>query len=206
MTIPDYARAARLAYKTLLALHIESIPVDPLQILSFCRNTSIRTYEEITPLFGLSDPSHFRWYMMDNKDAMTIRRDMGGKAVYELLYDSHGSPSRRRFTLAHELGHIILKHSLEERFEEKEADFFASQLLAPAPVLEMLKEYGVPLDADTVADIFYISQSAAAIVCTQRPPCPDRSLCAEIQRQFAPWARSLATSFSLPASACRRIS
>lgn len=199
----DYARATRMAYKTLLALHIESFPVDPLQILSFCKNTSVRTYEEVTPLVGLSDPFHFRWYMMDNKDAMTIRRDMGGKAVYELLYDSHGSPSRRRFTLAHELGHIILKHSQEERFEEREADFYASQLLAPAPVLEMLKERGVHLDQDTVADIFYISQSAASLCITRETTCPDRTLCADLKRQFEGWAKS---QISLPALVCRKIS
>lgn len=48
---------------------------------------------------------------------------------------------RQRFTLAHELGHLILKGRLAEHLdEEKAADRFAGAFLAPAP--EVRKELG----------------------------------------------------------------
>ena len=87
--IPDYNRAARLAYKTILSLHIESFPIDPMMIFSFCKNTVIRTYEEAAPYFGLSDADHFKWYVADNKDALTVRREYDdGTIRYEMIYEA----------------------------------------------------------------------------------------------------------------------
>lgn len=177
--IPDYDRAARMAYKTLLALYIESLPVDPLLILSHCKNTVIRTYEEITPLFGISDPEHFRYYVMNGKDALTVRRDFGGNIGYELFYYSRGNPLRRRFTLAHELGHVILKHAQEAPFEEKEADYYAAQLLAPHPIISQL-----PPDPDLIGRVFCLSRKAAEIAV--KPPVhrTDTELYPQIKRLF----------------------
>lgn len=176
----DYNRAARLAYKTLLALHIETLPVDPLQILSFCRNTTVHTYTEVMYLFGKTSRSAFKADCMEGKEAMTIRRDFGSRIGYELIYDNHVQPLRQRFTLAHELGHILMKHHDETPSEEREADYFASQLLAPHPIVEAM-----PDDADLIASTFHLSRTASRMTLLPPRHVRDEELYTMIRRQFA---------------------
>lgn len=180
---PDYNRAARLAYKTLLSLHIESLPVDPLMILSYCRNTRVRTYDEIADRFGLSDPAHMKWYYLDNKDAYTVRQELHGVTVYEMIYDSHVHPARQRFTLAHELGHIVLKHSQEQWWEEKEADYYAAQLLAPHPLTSLY-----PSDPVQIADRFHLSRHAAQMALMPPSHIPDPEMYGLIRKAFGVYA------------------
>lgn len=186
---PDLDRASRFAYKTLLALHIDRVPVEPLQILSFCRNTVVHTYSEVMGLFGKTNRSSFKLDCMEGKDAVTIRHEYDGRTIYELLYDNGAHRLRQRFTLAHELGHIVLRHSLEEPFEEVEADYFASQLLMPHPLLET---FGEEITPDLIADTFQTSKMAARIA--SRPPRHhrDEELYTLLQRQFTGVLRRLA--------------
>lgn len=77
-------------------------------------------------------------------------------------------PSRQRFTAAHELGHILLdhmgRHTLVNREPsdtdnpiEREANIFASRLLAPACVL-----WGCHVrDAKTISEMCKISRQSA---------------------------------------------
>ena len=183
---PDYSRAARLAYKSLLALHIDSFPVDPLVVLSYCKNTHVRTYDEIASRFGISDPAHLKWYYLDNRDAYTVRQEKSGVTLYELIYDSHVNPYRRRFTLAHELGHIILNHRHEEWWEEQEADCFAAQLLAPKPVFPLFTSYGTDMtNPETVSGIFGLSHAASEIAARPTKQDADPDISAMLQAQFA---------------------
>lgn len=189
---PDYNRAARLAYKTLLSLHIESLPVDPLMILSFCRNTRVRTYDEIAARFGISDPAHMKWYYLDNKDAYTVRQELHGVTVYEMIYDSHVHPARQRFTLAHELGHIVLKHSQEQWWEEKEADYYAAQLLAPHPVIELFTSYALnPSDPELLARTFGLSKAASEMAALPPHHRTDAELSREIKASFEPFIETM---------------
>ena len=186
---PNYERSARMAYKTLLALSIDAFPVDPLMVLSFCKHTAVHTYEEIIPLFGMSDPAYFRWYVMGDKDAMTLRQDLGnGRTIYEMVYDSRVRPSRLRFTLAHELGHIILKHKQETVVQEREADCFAAHLLAPRPVLVLLSEYGVRMDdPSAVSEIFGLSMSASEVTIRDTFRSQDKELTESVKKLFSSW-------------------
>lgn len=187
--IPDYNRAARLAYKTILSLHIESFPIDPMMIFSFCKNTVIRTYEEAAPYFGLSDADHFKWYVADNKDALTVRREYDdGTIRYEMIYDSRGNPCRRRFTLAHELGHIVMKHHQEQWWEEKEADYYAAQLLAPHPVFDLFPRYSMnPSDPELIARTFGLSKAASEMAVLPPHHKTDAELSREIKASFEPF-------------------
>lgn len=75
---------------------------------------------------------------------------------------------RQRFTVAHELGHILMGHtdkcgvmyrdpSPNDDPKEQAVNVFAARLLAPAIVL---RDLGIT-DADQIADICQISQTAA---------------------------------------------
>lgn len=68
--------------------------------------------------------------------------------------------ARQRFTIAHELGHILLHHfnsNLSNEYIEKEANMFAIRLLAPTCIIKELNINTV----DQLAKTFNISAEAA---------------------------------------------
>ena len=83
--------------------------------------------------------------------------------LYLVLTDDAGAAGarRRRFTQAHELGHILLEHETDGPQQEREADRFASALLLPAPALCEFWRQGSRPTAGQLADWFFVSISAA---------------------------------------------
>lgn len=88
-----------------------------------------------------------------------------------IVYDDEATKGRRRFTIAHEFGHIFLGHELAKGYhgrrtfntykpkDETEADTFAARLLAPACVL-----WGLDLHKwEDIARVCDISEAAAKI-------------------------------------------
>ena len=74
---------------------------------------------------------------------------------------------RSRFTVAHEIGHIVLEHKHRDDLEElqhNEANCFARNLLVPAPLLKLVVvDYSESLEnQSTLNKAFYISYKAAA--------------------------------------------
>ena len=74
-----------------------------------------------------------------------------------IYYNDANCKERIRFTILHEIGHIILDHSEESDLSESEANFFAKYALAPPPLVGMARceDY---LD---ISKKFYISKEAA---------------------------------------------
>lgn len=97
-------------------------------------------------------------------EGLTIRH--GGR--YLILYDDRIENKRRlSFTLAHELGHVLLGHTGEdERREEQEANAFAASLLSPAIVYHYLtyRDTHAPTPQEMTA-IFPLSYEAAVHRC-----------------------------------------
>lgn len=113
----------------------------------------------------------------DEVSALFIAKDGKNYALVNARHHAH----RRRFSLAHELGHILLNHVGEDLEEmpsidappesmrhyaagdsrEKEANIFASALLMPIDMLK--KEYAKGADIDKLAAIFAVSQQAMTI-------------------------------------------
>ena len=166
---PDFDRAVKKAYQVLISLNIKTLPIEPLTILYQCKNTVIRTYADVMALFRVSDLSFFKSLYLEWNDAITLRQVRNGRPIYELFYDSQANSRRMRFTLAHELGHIILNHRQEEDWEEKEADCFASHLLAPRPLFVPLRIHQIDAaDPNVISDIFSLSKTAAKVVINKR--------------------------------------
>ncbi len=93
-------------------------------------------------------------------DGLTVRRD----GQYIILYnDQVGNERRRAFTLAHEVGHILLSHAGERpEVEEREANAFAASLLCPAIAARYLAHRdGSPLTAELLCANFFLSAEAA---------------------------------------------
>lgn len=193
----NFYRAARMAYKTLLSLSIAAFPIDPLMILSYCNNTAVHTYREIMGMCGKTNRIAFRLDFMEGKEAITIQRNFGNRIGYELFYDDLIYSLRRRFTLAHELGHVILKHHMEEAFEELEADYYAAQLLVPHPIVEALNNAGVQINPEFISSTFEVSKAAARMA--MMPPKHSRNdeLYAQLQHQFETFINEQAMSIAI---------
>lgn len=104
---------------------------------------------------------------------------ISGKVIHndvcKEIYVADESFPRQRFTIAHEIGHIILHHqageninevdyrSSDNNFERKEfqANAFASALLMPKK--DALKVWRALKDVDDFAEYFEVSKKAASI-------------------------------------------
>lgn len=78
---------------------------------------------------------------------------------YGIFYNTALNGRRIRFTLMHEIGHIVLGHKEESPLAKKEADFFAAYALAPYPLIHITDCE----DCFDVEDIFDVSSQCAQI-------------------------------------------
>ena len=124
MKYTDYQNARDLSWQIIIQENINTLPVD---IVSLCRTLGIVV----------------KYYIPDD--------DNDGKSLIidgtpYIFVSSKCSRQRKRFTIAHELGHILLGHvgkyklvnrelSPNDNSIEQAANVFASRLLAPACVL-----------------------------------------------------------------------
>lgn len=128
----DLRRAEEAAYR-LLAEDF-CLPASPLEFLRRRKDVVIQTYADAAESLGMTEEQFERKF--GRADAFTLCQDTAAGKRYIVSYRSGGNPARLRFTLAHELGHIILAHAASGAAEEKEADHFASCFLCPSPVLK----------------------------------------------------------------------
>lgn len=124
MDYKKYRNARDMAWKILLDADVRSLPVN---ISGLCQSMGITV-----KLYDGKDDSDGKSLIMDGRPLLLVSRN---KPV-----------PRQRFTAAHELGHILMGHvGLEGLLNreptpgdnpiEREANIFASRLLAPACVL-----------------------------------------------------------------------
>lgn len=76
---------------------------------------------------------------------------------WHIIYNFDALGERAGFTLAHEIGHIVLGHKVPSLEAEAEADAFAQQLLVPEAVLIYLNLQ----DIFRVRSIFNVSKKCA---------------------------------------------
>ncbi len=83
---------------------------------------------------------------------------------------------RRRFTLAHEMGHLVLEHgplllAEDHRIQERQADVFAAELLMPPELLtweiRRLASLGLRPAVISLARSFVVSRESMAIRCRE---------------------------------------
>lgn len=95
---------------------------------------------------------------IDVKDGFTVIHKYNDERKYYTYYNDNLSPYRQRFTIAHEIKHVIYG---EEEFDEEDeafADHFARVLLAPpCLVMFMIQNHNIL----EISDCFDISEIAA---------------------------------------------
>lgn len=171
MNYRKYKESRNLAWRILVGEGVTKLPVDIVQL---CRNMGIRVQYYSSTVDG--DDGYCT--ILFGRPRIFVRKEC--------------SPERQRFTIAHELGHILLGHvgqynlvnrepNAKDNPIEQEANVFASRILAPACVLWAL-------DARTpeqIAQICRISHQAASFRAKRMAILfeRDRFLTSSIERQ-----------------------
>jgi Zn-dependent peptidase ImmA (M78 family) len=160
----DFVKAQKSADDVLKNSSVKELPVRVKQIANSFPNLKVRTYSWFAKKRGFS-----------HKEVCNLVNSEEGCCLYYesldeylILYnDKIPNKGRKRWTLAHELGHYVMNHnkvsnnsslarsslSEEEYTEfESEANCFARELLAPPPVLNELNLIS-PSNISSICDI-----------------------------------------------------
>ena len=144
-------RIVTAAYSCLLEQKWHTFPIEPVR---FHFSWPVISYQEYARLSDVS-PAVFLEYGYDGFSVA------GLKGQTFILYNDQSPLCRQRFTVAHELGHLLLRHQGHIRRHEEEADFFASLLLLPDAVLNLLRSRGISLTEAFLMKTFGVSRHTA---------------------------------------------
>lgn len=144
------------------------------------------TYGEAGETLGI-DANDFHTFAASNAAFVLKRKNSAGTSIL-LLKSDETNPRRERFSMAHELGHIVLGHDKDDEISEREANIFASVFLCPRPILRTIGSRSI----SEVSSAFKVSLTAASIAIS-RMYIPDRAnkdICEELKRHFKTETRS----------------
>lgn len=170
---PDGKRAAILAAKLLHSLDITSIPI-PIYDIVERLNIGLISYQGIAKdiYCDVGEVAGF----MQSEDGAAMATDDG----YSIAYNDTIPHERKRFTIAHELGHILMDHftkagstklakgktSIKNYFIfEDEADMFAGNLLVPPTLL-----YESKIESQSRIHYFFEVSKSCAYKRTKQTP------------------------------------
>lgn len=165
----DYKEARNKAWDIIFRYEINQFPV---QVKELCERMGVMLYTYRTGA-GLIKDYKLTPYTVNEGFSMSINGHM------LIFYDEEIRPhARKRFTVAHELGHVVMGHladdsavcrggitlwnrgeGVEPAPEEISANVFASRLLAPACVLHALDIH----TAGEIASLCGLSYKAAEV-------------------------------------------
>ena len=158
---PNYSLATTLAYQTLIYNNI-SLPIDPYKIKLQNTKIKILSMQDFSQRFNV--PLEEMTQNGSCDEGYNIVQVKNGIKQATILYNEDiVSNERKRFTIAHEIGHIVLGHTEHSINNEKEADTFASQLLLPHCLLEQLVKFGKAVSESYLKEKFGLSNEAAHI-------------------------------------------
>lgn len=125
------------------------------------------------------------WKTFEHLEGILVRTPLGTVAGVA----SNHSLGRRRFTLAHELGHFLMHEGdfMDEGFEkpangiEREANLFAKELLMPAHMIAQTHKafMSLNIDMDVVSELswaFRVSKESMAIRLSELGLLPENQI------------------------------
>lgn len=168
---PDYKKATNAAYEELQNYDGGYPQIDIFHLLLNHPKIRLHTFTELASRLGVT-VAEFTSDFSESEMGYTVF-DMKNER-WLIYYNDTKSITTVRFTIAHELGHIILRHTEDNSITDKEANCFARNLLCPVPVrkelgLKTIEDYcsafgisvimaEVVIDKDS-NDSFYISDN-----------------------------------------------
>lgn len=171
----DYRKAVQAAEETLEGYGDTLIPLR-LELLMDHLSNEIRliTYSEFMLMQALSIDEVIR--MLDSDLGACVYKPKSGQ--YLIFYNDQMPTDVCRFTIGHELGHIILMHHElaqcdvlsrtyvpRQQYQEfeKEANAFARNLLSPACLANLVNKRSHGTAVQDISRVFYISPKAAKV-------------------------------------------
>lgn len=107
----------------------------PLDCYDLCSQLEI----ELIPYSQLSPEKQKKAYEA-SKDGFNLLVEIAKGIFVQTIYYNDNMPEQRiRFTIMHEIGHIVLDHSEHSDLAESEANHFAKYALAPPPLVHKLQ-------------------------------------------------------------------
>ena len=128
---------------------IHNIPIDPFKILE---NSGF-----VLIPFSKFDDNNRPKEVNDKNDAFSFYSPK--HKTHFIIYNDNKPLPRIRFTLMHELGHIVLGHKGESDLARREADYFAGYSLAPTPLISAYASE----DIYNLSSTFWISKDCAEV-------------------------------------------
>ncbi len=149
--------------KTIIAEFLEDYDVRELPINVFAlaeqMGCKITRASEMPPLNPKNHPGTDRSPLLSS-DGFNLY-DEENKRIVIFLNDFDMPINRQRFTIAHEIAHIILGHHEQGPIIEQEADFAAAYLLAPVSLCLLPGSSSIMDDPAQIQEVFQISNEAA---------------------------------------------
>lgn len=172
---PDYKKAQEEAYKIVQICGQKKLPLSIKKIIKSFPNLRLRSYSKLAKKRNLTLEEVS--ILLDSDEGCLWSRN---NTEFLILYnDQVPNKGRIRFTLAHELGHYILKHNektektkltryslTQDEYDvfEKEANYFAKRLLAPIPLVYNYYINWKDIASETIQDIFKTSLTVANFI------------------------------------------
>lgn len=144
-----YFKLRDLAWHILLDSGVDILPVD-LGAIAANKGWALLSYQQHAAALAMIDKAELR------KQREGFSCEVAGRAI--VCYGEVENKGRMRWTIAHEFGHLALRHSaaVVENYEQ-EANMFARRLLAPMGVLRACEVQ----DQREIAELCAISAQAA---------------------------------------------
>lgn len=128
----------------------DSIPVDPVVIAE-------QLGCEVVPYSSLGVAGEAAAVKRSMNGFTLVLEKPDGTSVRRIYYNDRHPLGRQRFTLLHEIGHVVLGHLQESDVAEAEANFFAKFAIAPPSLVYFIQ----PADYMDIAAAFGLSSECA---------------------------------------------
>lgn len=154
---PDYDKATNSAYELLSGYQGRLPVVDVFSLIDLIprdKKVKVCTYSQMAQTLGCSFSEFFHKYA-SSEHGFTVK----WKNYYLICFNELKDEKTIRFTIAHEIGHIILGHTEDNSVANREADCFARNILCPIQVAD---GFNVTTPKEYI-DCFHISEPMAAV-------------------------------------------
>lgn len=133
---PDYERATNAAYNVLQNYNYIFPKIDVYYILDKYKNIKLCTYSKAAKNLEVTH-NIFAYDIASSEYGYTVAKCINNKFI--IYYNNFKDETTIRFTLMHELAHIILQHTEDNDIANKEANCFARNILCPIQIIDEFK-------------------------------------------------------------------
>ena len=143
----DYTKIEKTIVNLYTEINVNKLPINPFEI-AIQKGFILIPYSQAPH----KARSILKEYEVSGSSGITK------EGVYKIFYDDSHCIERQRFTIMHEIGHILLGHKEDSAYAERCANYFAAYSLAPPPIIAKFNCE----DFMDIAIIFKLSQESAS--------------------------------------------